>query len=135
MECERYISEGNLEKILLGFATAEEEAELYRYLDLFPGLDEEKDEVERRIEKAAFAEAVMPPAQVRNAVFRTIAIEAEEQPATSWKDKNNVRFKNVDLPEGKIRVHIGWKILLIIFLSMIALSLLSAVVFSYMAAG
>jgi hypothetical protein len=63
--------------------------------------------------------------------MKQIALEAT-QPATSssWYSKRNVRYENVKTPANKMTVHIGWKILLICLLGMIALSLLAVVYFS-----
>lgn len=132
MEYERYISEGILEKHFLGFATPEEEAELQVHLNIFPELQTEMEAVERRIEKAAFKDAVLPPAHIKTSLMQHIAEESKkEQNYYSYK----VNYNNVKDPSGddKMHVHIGWKIVLIVLLSMIALSLLAAIVF-YMAA-
>ena len=133
MESERYISEGNLEKILLGFATPEEENTLNLYYDLFPELEEERDKVERRIEKAMFRDAVLPPIYVKTNVMRQIAMDLQELQRTSHQAKKNFSVANVAPPPGTIRVHVAWRIILIILLSMISLSLLAAIIFSYMA--
>lgn len=133
MESERYISEGNLEKILLGFATPEEENTLNLYYDLFPGLEEERDEVERRIEKAMFKDAVLPPIYVKTNVMRQIALDVQELQRTSQQAKKNFSVTSVAPPPGTMRVHVAWRIILIILLSMISLSLLAAIIFSYMA--
>jgi hypothetical protein len=131
MEYERYISDGILERYFLGFATPEEEAELQVHLNIFPELQTEMEAVERRIEKAAFKEAVLPPAHVKASLMQLIA----EENATEQSYSYNINYSNVKAPSGndKIQVHIAWKIVLIVLLSMIALSLLAAIVF-YMAA-
>ncbi|SFE12048.1 hypothetical protein SAMN05518672_104561 [Chitinophaga sp. CF118] len=130
MEYERYISDGILERYFLGFATPEEEAELQIHLDIFPELQTEMDAVERRIEKAALKDAVPPPAHIKTALMQQIAAESANQQSYTYK----VRYNNVSAPDSnhKMSVHIGWKIVLIVLLSMIALSLLAAIVF-YMA--
>lgn len=133
MEYERYIAEGNLEKVLLGFATPEEEAELNHYYDLFPGLDEERNDAERRIEKVVFMDAVLPPVHLKANVMQQIAKEVKEQQASSRYAKRNIRIATVEPPPGQIRVHVGWRIILIVLLSMISLSLLAAIFFSYLA--
>jgi hypothetical protein len=132
MEYERYISDGILERYFLGFATPEEEAELQVHLNIFPELQTEMEAVERRIEKAAFRDAVLPPAHIKTSLLQRIAEDtATEKHYSSY----NVNYSNVKAPSANnnMHVHIGWKIVLIILLSMIALSLLAAIVF-YMAA-
>jgi hypothetical protein len=131
MEYERYISDGILERYFLGFATPEEKRELEINLSIFPELQTEMDAVERRIEKAAFMEAAMPPAHIKTALMQQIAAESANEETYSY----NVQYNNVKAPSSpqRISVHIGWKIVLIALLSMIALSVLAAIVF-YMAA-
>ncbi|MBP1652738.1 MAG: hypothetical protein H6Q26_2895 [Bacteroidetes bacterium] len=99
MEYERYISDGLIEKHFLGFTTMEEEEDLHIHLNIFPELHTEMEEVERRMERAAFKDAPMPPAHIKTALMQ------------------------------KITVHIGWKIFLIFFLSSIALSLLAILLY------
>ena len=131
MEYERYISDGILERYFLGFATPEEEAELQIHLNIFPELQTEMEAVERRIEKAAFKDAVLPPAHIKVLLMQHIAEESTAEQRYSY----NINYSNVKAPSSNdvIHVHIGWKIVLIVLLSMIALSLLAAIVF-YMAA-
>ena len=132
MEYERYISDGILERYFLGFATPEEEAELQIHMNIFPELQTEMEAVERRIEKAAFKDAILPPAHIKTSLMNRIA----EETVTEQRHSYHVNYSNVKDPSSndKMHVHIGWKIVLIILLSMIALSLLAAIVF-YMAAS
>lgn len=131
MEYERYISDGILERYFLGFATPEEKEDLQIHLNIFPELQTEMNAVERRIEKAAFKDAVLPPAHIKTALMRQIAAESANEHTYSY----NVDYRDVTTPssDNMMSVHIGWKIVLIALLSMIALSLLAAIVF-YMAA-
>lgn len=131
MDYERYISDGNLEKVLLGFATPEEESEYEFYLDIFPELQTEKEEVERKLERLAFQEAALPPAQLKTAIMQKIALEAGAPAVTAnWYTKRKeIRFEDVVPPAHQMRVHIGWKILLISLLVMIAASILASVIF------
>jgi hypothetical protein len=133
MDYERYISDGNLEKVLLGFATREEEAEYEMHLNFFPEIQTEKDEVERRLERLAFKEAALPPAHLKTALMQKIALEADEPVVSgSWYTQRDIRFEDVQPPANKMRVHVGWKILLISLLIMIAMSLLASVAFFYL---
>lgn len=131
MEYERYISDGILEKYFMGLATLEEEEELRVNLSIFPELQTEMDAVERRIEQAIYQEAVLPPAHIKNTLMQQIAAESDNQQTYSY----NINYSNITAPSSnhKMHVHIGWKIVLIVLLSMIALSLLAAIVF-YLAA-
>jgi hypothetical protein len=135
MDHERYISDGNLEKVLLGFATPQEESEYEFYLNIFPEIQTEKDEVERKIERLAFKEAALPPAHLKSAIMQKIALETTAPiVSTTWYAKRkDVHIENVVPPPNKIRVHVGWKILLISLLLMIAASILASVIFFAMA--
>lgn len=131
MNYEHYISDGNLEKVLLGFATPEEQSEYEFYLDIFPEIQVEKDEVERTIERLAFKEAALPPAHLRNEIMQKVALEAVAPVATtSWyARRKDVHVENVMPPAHQMRVHIGWKVLLIILLTMISASIVASVIF------
>ncbi|GAA3939569.1 hypothetical protein GO495_10450 [Chitinophaga oryziterrae] len=131
MEYERYISDGILEKYFLGFATPEEKRELEIHLSIFPELQTEMDAVERRIERAAFKDAALPPAHIKSALMQQIAAESVDEQTYSY----NIKYNTVTAPSSNynMSVHIGWKIVLIALLSMIALSVLAAIVF-YLAA-
>ncbi len=135
MDHERYISDGNLEKVLLGFATPEEESEYRFYLDIFPEIQTEKEEVERKLERLAFKEAALPPAHLKTAIMQQIAAEAVVPVVTStwYAQRNDVHIEHVAPPPNKMRVHVGWKILLISLLIMIAASVLASVIFFAMA--
>ncbi|MBW8683976.1 MDR/zinc-dependent alcohol dehydrogenase-like family protein [Chitinophaga rhizophila] len=133
MDYERYISDGNLEKVLLGFATPEEEEEFRMHLAFFPEIQTEKEEIERRIERLAFREAALPPAQLKTTIMQRIAMEPDARPGSgNWYDRQDVRFENVQPPPNTMRVHVGWKILLISLLVMIAGSVAAAVIFFFM---
>lgn len=128
MEYERYISDGLIEKHFLGFTTQEEEEDLRIHLNIFPELQTEMEEVERRMERAAFKDAPLPPAHIKTALMKRIAEEVTRQAAISSRQQNNV-YTEVAPPENKMNVHIGWKIFLIFFLSSIALSLIAILLY------
>ncbi len=131
MDYERYISDGNLEKVLLGFATPEEESEYEFYLDIFPELQTEKEEIERKLERLAFKEAALPPAHLKTAIMQQVALEAGVPTITAnlYTKRKAVRFEDIVPPAHQMRVHVGWKILLISLLVMIAASILASVIF------
>jgi hypothetical protein len=129
MEYERYISDGLIEKHFLGFTTQEEEEDLRIHLNIFPELQTEMEEVERRMERAAFKDAPMPPAHIKTALMQRIALEEVTRQATiSSRQQHNI-YTEVAPPEDKINVHIGWKIFLIFFLSSIALSVIAILLY------
>lgn len=123
MDYERYISDGILEKHFMGFATPEEEAELQLHMHIFPELQEEMLAVELRIERMALKDAPMPPIYIKTAIMRQISAELAAAHHTK------AQYQNVRPPANKMTIHMGWKILVIALLSMIALSLLAAVIF------
>src|SRR3954470_9910096 len=102
MEYERYISDGILERYFLGFATPEEEADLQVHLNIFPELQTEMEAVERRIEKAAFKDAVMPPAHIKASLMQYIAEESATEKSYSY----NVNYSNVKAPSSKDKMHV-----------------------------
>ena len=136
MDYERYISDGNLEKVLLGFASPEEEAEYQMYLNFFPEIQTEQDEIERCIERMAFKEAALPPAHLKTSIMQQVAPEATGTAHTgTWYNRKEVHYENVQPPANKMRVHVGWKLLLISLLVMIAASMAAAIIFFYMTIG
>ena len=126
MEYERYISNGLIEKHFLGFATPEEEEELMIHLNIFPELQSEMEEVERRIERAAFKDAPHPPVHVKSDLTQRTAMEERtaNYSTVSSRFKKRVSVNDVAAPDNKMNVHIGWKIFLIFFLSSMAASVL-----------
>ncbi|TWW01012.1 hypothetical protein [Chitinophaga pinensis] len=136
MDYERYISDGNLEKVLLGFASPEEEAEYRMHLNFFPEVQIEQDEIECRIERMAFKDAAPPPAHLKTAIMQQVAQEAAAPVMTgTWYNRKEIHYENVQPPPNKMRVHIGWKILLITLLVMVASSIAAAIIFFYMTIG
>ena len=131
MEYERYISDGLIEKHFFGFTTPEEEEDLQIHLNIFPELQTEMEEVERRIERAAFKNAPMPPIHIKAQLMQRIALEEASRSGIYSRNyvKKNISYQEVTPPQGKITVHIGWKIFLIFFLSSIALSLLAILLY------
>ncbi|QHS62775.1 hypothetical protein [Chitinophaga agri] len=132
MDYERYISDGNIEKVLLGFATPEEETEYRIHLDLFPEIQTESDEVERRLERLSFKEAALPPAHLKTSLMQQIALETDRPATGFWYNRKDVHYEDIQPPTNKMRVHIGWKLLLISLLVMIAVSLMASIYFFYM---
>lgn len=69
MDLKNYIDSGVIERYLLGLATPEQERELMYMRRLHPILEQEIAEAELRIEKQILAEAVLPPAYLKDDVM------------------------------------------------------------------
>ncbi|MEC5147629.1 hypothetical protein [Chitinophaga sp. 212800010-3] len=117
MELKFYIESGIIESFVLGLATDEEVAELQHLRRLYPELDTEVEHVERRLERAAFDEAVMPPVEIRSRVLQKIRWD---QQGRAYADPgSNYTFINIQPKDGDhITVHKWWKIFFIIFFIM-----------------
>lgn len=131
MDYEHYISDGNLVKVLLGFATPEEQSEYEFYLDIFPEVQIEKDEVERKLERLAFKDAALPPAHLKAAIMQQVAAESASPVSNPfwYVRRKDVHIEDVMPPAHQMRVHIGWKILLIVLLTIIGASIIASVIF------
>ncbi|HEY9258999.1 hypothetical protein [Chitinophaga sp.] len=83
---------------------------------LYPELDTEVEFVERRLERAAFDEPAMPPAEVRDRVLQKVRWES----GSAYADpSSNYTFINIQPKDGNhITVHRWWKIFFIIFFIM-----------------
>ncbi|PUZ28274.1 hypothetical protein DCC81_01965 [Chitinophaga parva] len=117
MELEQYISTGIIESFLLGLATPDEVAELQRMRLRFPALETEIAAVERRMENAAFEEAVMPPARVWEGIQQHLNWESSfRDEKLSDEERKHYTFISMQPKEGTyISVHRSWKIILILF--------------------
>ncbi|HEY8959784.1 hypothetical protein [Chitinophaga sp.] len=116
MELKFYIESGIIESFVLGLATEEEVEELQHMRRLYPELDTEVEFVERRLERAAFDEPAMPPAEIRDRVLQKIRWEGGYGQSDS---SSNYTFINIQPKDGNhITVHRWWKIFFIIFFIM-----------------
>jgi len=112
LELNHYIQSGIIESYVLGIATASEMEELQQMRRLYPSLNAEVMAVERRIEKTALAEAVLPSPHLKQRIFQHI----------NWRDKlppqdDNSRytFINIHSQDGQhITVHKWWRLFFII---------------------
>lgn len=116
MELKFYIESGIIESFVLGLASEAEVEELEHMRKLYPELDTEVEFVERRLERAAFDEPAMPPAEVRDRVLQKIRWEQGH----AYSDpSSNYTFINIQPKDGNhITVHRWWKIFFIIFFIM-----------------
>lgn len=125
MELKFYIESGIIESFVLGLATDEEVAELQHMRRLYPELDTEVEYVERRLERAAFDEPAMPPAEVRNRVLQKIRWD---QGNGYSEPPSNYTFINIQPKDGDhIIVHRWWKTFFIIFFIMSKIFLFLAI--------
>lgn len=69
LDLKNYIDSGVIERFLLGLATPEQERELMYMRRLHPVLEQEIAMVELQIENQLVAEAVLPPANLKDAVL------------------------------------------------------------------
>jgi hypothetical protein len=97
---------------VLGIATVSEMEELQQMRRLYPSLNAEVMAVERRIEKTALAEAVLPSPYLKQRIFQHI----------NWRDKlppsdDNSRYTFINIhskDEQHITVHKWWRLFFII---------------------
>lgn len=124
MNTEEFISSGIIERHFLGFSTLEEEEDLRVAFMQFPELHVEMEEVERRIERAAIKSAVPPPEELRS---KFLAIVQEHD--KTFEEEKKITYLDILPPQGKMTVHIGWKIIIISLLVMTGLALLAIIIF------
>ncbi len=70
MNLPEYISSGIIERYVLGLATHEERSEFEQYCTQYPALRQARLDFETALEKQAFENAVTPPADVREKIWR-----------------------------------------------------------------
>jgi len=113
LELRTYIETGIIESYVLGLISDVEAEEFQLMRKLYPELETEIEVVERRIEKAAFDEAVLPPVQVKERVLQAFRWEAGGGGFAGDVPPNytfiNIQAKNND----QIMVHKYWRIFFI----------------------
>lgn len=123
MELDHYIKSGIIESYVLGLASAAEIEELQYMRRLYPSLNAEIAAVERRLEKTALDEAILPPPWLKERIFQRINWTEEALPPGD-DDRSNYTFININ-PKDKqhITVHKWWKLffILIFILSKVCL--------------
>jgi hypothetical protein len=125
LELKFYIESGIIESYVLGLASEAEVEELQHMRKLYPELDTEVEFVERRLERAAFDEPAMPPAEVRDRVLQKIRWDGGHAYADP---SSNYTFINIQPKDGShITVHRWWKIFFIIFFIMSKIFLFLAI--------
>jgi hypothetical protein len=113
LELDHYIKSGIIESYVLGLASSTEIEELQYMRRLYPSLNAEIVAVERRLERNALEEAVLPPAKLKERIFQRMNWQDETQPSrgrTREEDRSNYTFINIQ-PNDKqhIMVHWWWK--------------------------
>ncbi len=113
----------------MGLATEDEVEELQHMRKLYPELDTEVDIVERRLEKAAFADAAMPPVEIRNRILQRSRWDRD---TSNGDTPPNYTFINIQPKDNDhISVHKYWRFFLI-FLVLLAKILLFFAIFYYL---
>lgn len=139
MELNHYIQSGIIESYVLGLATSTEIDELQYMRRLYPELNREIAAVERRMERTAFAEAVLPPERLKDRIFQRINWEEEERnydtrERTRSNGNGNQQNYNTYIniqPKGSdyITVHKWWKVFFIAVFILSKLCLGTAIYF------
>ncbi len=80
MDIQSFIQSGLLEAYVMGQCTAQERAEVERMAAAHPEVRAELDAIERALEKVAQANAVPPPAGLRDQILERIQAEPPGMP-------------------------------------------------------
>jgi len=127
LELNHYIQSGLLESYVLGIATASEMEELQQMRRLYPSLNAEIIAVERRIEKTALEEAVLPSPYLKQRIFQHINWREELPPPD---DKSRYTFINIHSKDTQhITVHKWWRLFFIITFILSKICLFFAIYF------
>lgn len=139
MELDHYIQSGIIESYVLGLATNVEVEELQYMRRLYPELNSEITAVEKRMERTALAEAVLPPEQLKVRIFQRINWREEEyHDTTDYRRSSNQRqqgnynttYINIQPKDNQyITVHKWWKVFFIAVFILSKITLASAIYF------
>jgi hypothetical protein len=114
----------------LGLISETEAEEFQLMRKLYPELETEIELVERRIERAAFDEAVLPPAPVKERVLQHFHWDGSYSGAAETPP--NYTFINIQPKDGdQIMVHKNWRIFFI-FVVLLAKILLFFAIFYFL---
>ncbi|MBV8254520.1 MAG: hypothetical protein JO154_18105 [Chitinophaga sp.] len=132
MELKTYIETGIIESYVLGLISDVEAEEFQLMRKLYSELETEIEVVERRIERAAFDEAVLPPVQVKERVLQSFRWEAGGGGAFAGDVPPNYTFINIQPKNNDhIMVHKYWRIFFI-FIVLLAKILLFLSIFYFL---
>lgn len=87
MNIKQYIESGILEKYILGLTTEQERAEVTQYINQYPEIKAEIDNIENTLANYVLLHQVQPPAHLRAQILDKIA--TLEQSASSSSNNNN----------------------------------------------
>jgi len=105
-----YIESGIIESYVLGLATPEEAAELLHLRKLYPELDKEIMIVEGSVEQAVFADAVLPPAELKTRILRPAGWDHYNVPPKGPDNTSSHTYINIQpQPNNYMRVSIWWR--------------------------
>ncbi len=114
MDLNHYIQSGIIESYVLGIATVSEMEELQHMRRLYPSLNAEIMAVERRIERTALAEAVLPSPYLKDRIFQRINWR-DDPPPPHGDDQSRYTFINIQSRDGQhITVHKWWRLFFIV---------------------
>jgi len=83
VDVKEYIESGIIESVVLGFATAQEVAEVQRYAELYPEIKAEWIAVSRSFEREATIHAVPPAPELKSRILSEIEKTPQDKPAPS----------------------------------------------------
>ncbi|GAA0532448.1 hypothetical protein [Chitinophaga japonensis] len=133
MDLTAYINSGAIECYLLGLSNAEEEARLEEMRQLYPELDSEISVVAYRLELAALAGGVTPPAQVWESICEQVQWPAKQEQRRHGR-RGEPAYTVINLqqpaPPRVIQVSIWWRCAFIA-LCMLVMALLATSIYFY----
>jgi len=138
LELDHYIQSGIIESYVLGLATNVEVEELQYMRRLYPELNSEIAAVEKRMERQAFAEAVLPPERLKDRIFQRINWREEDYHDTTDYGRSNqnqqanynTTYINIQPKDNQyITVHKWWKVFFIAVFILSKVCLASAIYF------
>jgi len=129
LDLNHYIQSGIIESYVLGIATTSEMEELQHMRRIYPSLNLEIMAVERRIEKSALSEAVLPSPYLKERIFQRINWR-DDMPPPSGDDQSRYTFINIQSKDGQhITVHRWWRAFFIITFILSKICLFFAIYF------
>jgi len=131
LDLKAYINSGAIECYLLGLANAEEEARLEEMRQLYPELDSEISVVAYRLELAAMAGGVTPPAQVWESICRQVQWPDREEQRRYRRRRKEPAYTVINLQQPRVmQVSIWWRCAFIA-LCMLVMALLASSIYFY----
>jgi hypothetical protein len=134
LDLSTYINSGAIECCLLGLATTEEEAMLDQMRQQYPELDSEISVVSYRLELAAMAGAVTPPAQVWQQISEQVNWQTAAPRRRRQRREQGAAYTVIDLqtpPQNRyMQVNIWWRCA-VIALCMLLMVLLASSIYFY----